>query len=110
MTTEPVASGVQGAVGVDTQQAQGGAPDEAKLARRERLTLLIHSKTFIAGMVIIGFWVICAIFGVSDRAVRPAQDRSDQRAAGAELVDIRSGPTRSAATCCRESSSAPATS
>jgi peptide/nickel transport system permease protein len=63
VTTQPVASGAQSAVGVDAQSEPGGAPDEAKLARRQRLTLLIHSKTFIAGMVILGFWVICAIFG-----------------------------------------------
>jgi peptide/nickel transport system permease protein len=62
VTTQPVASTAQGAVEVGAAPAEGG-PDESKLARRERLTLLAHSKTFIAGMVILGFWVICAIFG-----------------------------------------------
>ena len=43
-------------------------PDEAALARRERLLLLLRSKTFLAGAVIVGFWVFCALFG---RAVAP---------------------------------------
>jgi peptide/nickel transport system permease protein len=38
-------------------------PDEAALARRERLRLLLRSKTFLAGAVIFGFWVFCALFG-----------------------------------------------
>lgn len=38
-------------------------PDEAVLARRERLRLLLRSKTFLAGAVIVGFWVFCALFG-----------------------------------------------
>jgi peptide/nickel transport system permease protein len=31
--------------------------------RRELLRELVHSKTFIVGAVILGFWIICAIFG-----------------------------------------------
>ncbi len=42
--------------------AQPG-PDDASVIRRERLRVLFHSKTFIAGVVIVGFWIICAIFG-----------------------------------------------
>jgi peptide/nickel transport system permease protein len=37
--------------------------DEGRTARREQLHLLVHSKTFIAGAIIVGFWVLCAIFG-----------------------------------------------
>jgi peptide/nickel transport system permease protein len=37
--------------------------DEGKTARREQLQRLKHSKTFIAGAIIVGFWVFCAIFG-----------------------------------------------
>jgi peptide/nickel transport system permease protein len=44
------------------------APDEAAVARRERLRLLLRSKTFIAGALLFGFWVFCAIFG---RAIAP---------------------------------------
>ena len=33
------------------------------MARRERLQVLVHSKSFIAGAIIVGFWVLCAIFG-----------------------------------------------
>jgi peptide/nickel transport system permease protein len=36
---------------------------DAGVARRERLRLLVRSKTFIAGTIIVGFWIICAIFG-----------------------------------------------
>jgi peptide/nickel transport system permease protein len=38
-------------------------PDEAVLARRERLRLLLRSKTFLAGAALFGFWVFCALFG-----------------------------------------------
>jgi peptide/nickel transport system permease protein len=36
---------------------------EAKIARRETLRQLARSKTFVSGAIIIGFWVLCAIFG-----------------------------------------------
>jgi peptide/nickel transport system permease protein len=62
VTTQPVAATGEAAVGVGAVDAQPG-PDDARTARRERLTVLAHSKTFIAGVIIIGFWVICAIFG-----------------------------------------------
>jgi peptide/nickel transport system permease protein len=37
--------------------------DEAKIARRERIRLLLHSPAFVVGLVILAFWVVCAIFG-----------------------------------------------
>ncbi|HEV2950981.1 MAG TPA: ABC transporter permease [Actinomycetota bacterium] len=37
--------------------------DEAKIARRERLRLLSRSPTFVLGSVLVGLWVVCAIFG-----------------------------------------------
>jgi peptide/nickel transport system permease protein len=37
--------------------------DEAKIARRERLRLLRRSPTFVLGSVLVGIWVVCAIFG-----------------------------------------------
>ena len=36
---------------------------EARIARRETLRQLSRSKTFIAGAIIVGFWVFCAILG-----------------------------------------------
>src|ERR1700680_3571143 len=36
---------------------------EARKARRETLRQLVRSKTFVAGNLIAGFWVFCAIFG-----------------------------------------------
>lgn len=37
--------------------------DEAKLARGETIRLVLHSKTFIVGSVIVVFWVVCAFLG-----------------------------------------------
>ena len=37
--------------------------DEASIARRERLRLLARSPTFVLGSVLVGLWVLCAIFG-----------------------------------------------
>ncbi|HWM13051.1 MAG TPA: ABC transporter permease [Gaiellaceae bacterium] len=37
--------------------------DEAKIARGERLRLLLRSPGFIIGALILAFWVICALFG-----------------------------------------------
>jgi peptide/nickel transport system permease protein len=36
---------------------------EDRAAQRDRLRLLTHSGTFIAGVLIVGFWVLCAILG-----------------------------------------------
>ena len=47
----------------DVAVTVGPPRDDAKMARRERLQVLIHSKSFIAGAIIVGFWVLCAIFG-----------------------------------------------
>ena len=33
------------------------------MARRERIRLLLRSKTFLAGAVLLGFWIFCAVFG-----------------------------------------------
>jgi peptide/nickel transport system permease protein len=44
------------------------ARDEARTASRERLRLILHSKTFIIGSAILLFWIFCAIFG---QAVAP---------------------------------------
>jgi peptide/nickel transport system permease protein len=43
--------------------ALGPPRDDARLARRERLKVLVHSKSFIAGAIVVGFWVLCAIIG-----------------------------------------------
>jgi peptide/nickel transport system permease protein len=37
--------------------------DEARTARRERIRLVLRSKTFVAGALVLGFWVFCALFG-----------------------------------------------
>jgi len=40
-----------------------GRPDDARTARREQLAQLGRSKTFIAGIVLVGLWVACALLG-----------------------------------------------
>jgi peptide/nickel transport system permease protein len=47
----------------DVQVVLGPPRDDARLARKERVRVLVHSKSFIAGAIIVGFWVVCAIFG-----------------------------------------------
>jgi peptide/nickel transport system permease protein len=39
------------------------APDQAAIARRERLRSLRRSPTFLIGCLLVGIWVACAIFG-----------------------------------------------
>ena len=38
-------------------------PDQARIARRERLRLLGRSPTFLIGCLLAGIWVVCALFG-----------------------------------------------
>jgi peptide/nickel transport system permease protein len=37
--------------------------DSARESRRERLRLVLRSKTFLVGAVIVAFWLFCAVFG-----------------------------------------------
>jgi peptide/nickel transport system permease protein len=50
-------------IGTTSPAAVGAHGDDARVATRERLALLRRSKSFIAGAIILGFWVLCAIFG-----------------------------------------------
>lgn len=36
---------------------------EARIARRETLRQLLKSPSFLAGVVVVGFWIFCALFG-----------------------------------------------
>jgi peptide/nickel transport system permease protein len=47
----------------DVAVAVGPPRDDASMARRERFRVLLRSKSFIAGAIIVGFFVLCAIFG-----------------------------------------------
>ena len=38
-------------------------PDQATIARRERVRLLLRSPTFALGVVLFGIWVLCALLG-----------------------------------------------
>jgi len=48
--------------------------DEAKIARRERLRLLGRSPTFVLGSLLLGVWVVCAIFGTLIAPHDPSAD------------------------------------
>ena len=37
--------------------------EERRTIRRERMQLVVRNKTFLIGTIILGFWVILAIFG-----------------------------------------------
>jgi peptide/nickel transport system permease protein len=37
--------------------------DTGRESRRERIRLVLRSKTFLVGAVIVGFWIFCAVFG-----------------------------------------------
>ncbi len=50
-------------IGTASPAAVGARPGDDRVATRERLALLRRSKSFIAGAIIVGFWVLCAIFG-----------------------------------------------
>ena len=50
-------------IGADAPAATAPPSDAESSARREQLALLRRSKVFIAGMAIIGIWVLCAILG-----------------------------------------------
>jgi peptide/nickel transport system permease protein len=38
-------------------------PAKAESARVETMRVLLHSKTFVVGVLIVGFWIFCAFFG-----------------------------------------------
>jgi peptide/nickel transport system permease protein len=46
-------------------------PDQARLARAERMRLLFRSPTFIIGCLLFGAWVVCALFGYQLAPERP---------------------------------------
>jgi peptide/nickel transport system permease protein len=50
-------------IGTASPATVGAHRDEARVAMKERLALLRRSKSFIAGCIIVGFFVLCAIFG-----------------------------------------------
>jgi len=52
-----------------------GGPAESSIARRERLGQLVRSKTFLVGLVIVGWWVFWAIVG-SGLTPHDPQDQS----------------------------------
>jgi peptide/nickel transport system permease protein len=60
LTPEPVGATE---IGTTSPAAVGAHRDEARVALKERLALLRRSKSFIGGSIVVGFWVLCALFG-----------------------------------------------
>jgi peptide/nickel transport system permease protein len=54
--------------------AEPAGADEAATARRERLAELARSPTFLSGLLIVGFWVFCALFGAEVVPLDPYAD------------------------------------
>jgi peptide/nickel transport system permease protein len=59
---EPAPAGAT-EIGTASPAAVSTRREDARLAMKERLAVLRRSKSFIAGSIIVGFWVLCAIFG-----------------------------------------------
>ncbi len=69
--------------------------------RGELVREIVRSKTFIVGAIIVGFWIVCAIFGyviAPDRPDRPEPGRDQPGALGRALVRYRSARSRHALT------------
>jgi peptide/nickel transport system permease protein len=62
LTPDPATAGAT-EIGTASPAAVGARPSDARVATKERLALLRRSKSFIAGSIIVGFFVLCAIFG-----------------------------------------------
>ena len=50
-------------IGTTSPAAVGARGDDSRVATKERLALLKRSKSFLAGAVIVGFWILCAVLG-----------------------------------------------
>ena len=59
---QPAAAGATD-IGTASPAAVGAQSDDSRVATKERLALLRRSKSFIVGAIVVGFWVLCAIFG-----------------------------------------------
>jgi peptide/nickel transport system permease protein len=66
------------AIAAPTQQRS-----EAQIARRERLHLLLRSKTFVVGLLVLAWWVFCAFFGAAIAPHDPQDQSLPQLAAPA---------------------------
>ena len=60
-----------------SEAAAGIQPRERDIARRETLRQLAKSKTLIVGVLIVGFWIVCAIFGSTIAPDDPLELTSD---------------------------------
>jgi peptide/nickel transport system permease protein len=55
----------------------GQVPSETRLARRETLRQLVRSKTFIVGVLVVGFWVFWALVGAALTPRDPLEQAAD---------------------------------
>jgi peptide/nickel transport system permease protein len=65
--------------------AAGAVDAGAGQIRKEMLRELVRSKTFLAGALIVGFWIFCAFFG---SAIAPHDPIHDQ-----DLLAVNQGPS-----------------
>ncbi len=80
------------AVADQTPEQVIGAPSRSR-APRDVSRQILRSPTFLIGLVIVAFWVACALFGSALRALRPVRRRtrsaSTRRPSGDTLVRHR---------------------
>lgn len=70
-------------------RSDGSMAVSARRIRREQLSLLVRSKTFVAGSVILLFWIVCAAFGGFFRPYNPLSQNLltiNQPPSGAHLL------------------------
>jgi peptide/nickel transport system permease protein len=60
-----------------TEAAAGIQPRERNIARRETVRQLARSKTLIVGVLIVGFWIACALFGTAIAPDDPLEQTAD---------------------------------
>jgi len=70
--------------------------DEAKIARRERIRLLLGSPTFLVGLVLVGAWVICALLGT---LIAPQDPQADDVLNNPEMAALYFGGTVEHGSC-----------
>ena len=93
--TEPLTTAV------NARAPEGQDRTERSIARSERWRLLRRRPGFIIGVLVLAFWLFCAIGG--DRVAPYGARRRVFLPRIPRTPTIRSAPTRSAATCCRGS-------
>ena len=83
---------------------------ETRMARTERIRLLLRSPTVVIGSLVLAFWVFCALFPGLVDAARPDLRQPVPDEPASPSGDMRSARTRTDATSSPGSSPGPAAS